>query len=276
MKPARFEYERASALDTCVSSLRSCDGFAKVLAGGQSLGPMMNLRLAQPDRLIDITGLTDLRRIELANDRLFVGALVTHAMIEDGALPDVSRGMMSAVAAGIGYRGVRNRGTVGGSIVHADPAADWPTALLVLGAGVHVQGVDGTRTVPIETFQLGPFTVALAPEEVVIGVDVAALSSSARWGYYKVCRKPGDFPTSIASLVTDPERDYARVALGATGGAPELLPIEPGQVDAWRKTPLSLADAVRLVAETEIDFDEHEAAIHALSLTRAVRAAFAP
>ena len=126
MKSAKFDYAKTKDLYEALTALSDEESYVKVLAGSQSLGPMMNLRLVQPDRLIDIRGLEPLRKIERREDHLFVGALVTHAEIEDGRLPNTTDGMMAHVARGIGYRAVRNRGTIGGSIVHADPAADPP------------------------------------------------------------------------------------------------------------------------------------------------------
>ena len=114
-------------------------GAAKIMAGGQSLGPMLNLRLVQPDLIIDITGLAELKHAERSGDELVIGACVTHGDIEDGRIPDVTRDAMRRVAGGIAYRAVRNRGTIGGSLSHADPAADWVSALPALGARIRLR-----------------------------------------------------------------------------------------------------------------------------------------
>jgi carbon-monoxide dehydrogenase medium subunit len=115
MKPAPFEYARPSTLADAIALLRREDHSVKLLAGGQSLGPMLNLRLAQPDLLVDITAVPDLRRVETEDDGLLIGACVTHADIEDGRVPDPTAGALPAVARTIAYRAVRNRGTIGGS-----------------------------------------------------------------------------------------------------------------------------------------------------------------
>ena len=147
MKPVNFDYERPRHLDEAIALLAGKARMTKVLAGGQSLGPMLNLRLVQPDLLVDITGLAELKRAEKTRDDLVLGACVTHADIEDGRVPDVTGGAMRVVAAGIAYRAVRNRGTIGGSLTHADPSADWVSALAALGAEAVVRGAGGTRNV---------------------------------------------------------------------------------------------------------------------------------
>ena len=139
MKPAPFDYARPSTLSDAIALLRS-EGSVKLLAGGQSLGPMLNLRLVQPDLLVDIAAVPELLRIETEGDGLLIGACVTHADIEDGRVPDPTGGALPAVAGAIAYRAVRNRGTIGGSLAHADPAADWPLALAALGADGRVLG----------------------------------------------------------------------------------------------------------------------------------------
>ncbi len=117
--------------------MAEADGSAKIIAGGQSLGPMLNLRLVAPDLLIDITGLSELKQAERDGDDLVIGACITHGDIEDGRIPDVTRGAMQRVACAIAYRAVRNRGTIGGSLSHADPAADWVSALRRAGRQRH-------------------------------------------------------------------------------------------------------------------------------------------
>ena len=206
MKPARFDYARAGDVAEAIRLLGSTDGFNKPLGGGMSLGPMMNLRLAQPDLVVEVRRLEALKAVAEEDGHLVVGAGITHAAIEDGKIPDTTNGMMRFVAGQIAYRAVRNRGTVGGSIAHADPAADWPTALRALGAEVAIDGPDGARTVPLSEFQLAAFTVALEPADIVTALRIPKLSPGARWGYYKICRKPGEFADSIGAVVHDPER----------------------------------------------------------------------
>ena len=270
MKPARFEYEKPSSLDACMCCLGDESGFAKALAGGQSLGPMMNLRLAQPDQLVDLDALKQLREVTLTGDGLFVGAMTTHSSIEDGLVPDVTLGMMQHVAGGIGYRGVRNRGTIGGSVVHADPAGDWPAALLALSASVHVSGPAGEARIELEAFQLGAFTVALEPAQVVLGVLVPCLSAQARWGYYKLSPKPGDFADTIGAFVLDPRREFCRLVLGANGDKPMLLAVAFSTAEAWLTEPLNRSQAREMIERLALRLDEDKLDLHAVALSRAV------
>lgn len=268
MKPAKFDYERASDVAAAVKLLQGADGFAKLIAGGQSLVPMMNLRLAQPDFLVDITRIEALRRLEKTGDALFIGALVKHAHIEDGKAPDTTNGYLRTIAGGIAYRAVRNRGTVGGSVVHADPSGDWPTAMLAAGATAHIAGPDGTRKVPLAEFFQGPYATAVGEHEVLEGLSVPVFSPQAKWGYYKVCRKPGEFADSIGAVVTDPARGYARVVLGATDGAPILLPALAEKAAAGQA--VSIEDAGKAIDAVQPGLDAFDRQIHATALSRAI------
>jgi carbon-monoxide dehydrogenase medium subunit len=275
MKPAKFDYEDAATVEQAVTLLGQADGFAKVLAGGQSLGPMMNLRLAQPDLLVNIRRVEELGHVEQSDGGLFVGAGVTHAAIEDGKLPDATNGFLPFVAGQIAYRAVRNRGTIGGSVAHADPSGDWPTALLVLGASAVVAGSGARRTIALEDFQLGAFTVALEPEEIVCGFEIPAFSGTARWGHYKVCRKPGEFADSIGTVVVDPDRGFARAVLGATDGAPLMLPAVAERLAASGADGFGVDEAKQALADAGATFEAYETQIHAVALSRAAKGAFA-
>ena len=220
MKPGRFDYARPTDLATAVALGSRDDVVVKFLAGGQSLGPMLNLRLIQPDLLVDITAIAELTRVEESADSITIGSCITHADIEDGRVADVTCGALRAVAAGIAYRAVRNRGTIGGSLVHADPSADWISALAALGASVVIRGAQQERSVPIEGFMAGVFETDLVGGELVSGIKIPRLSSAARWGYYKICRKTGEFAHAIGVYLQDPTRSVCRAVIGATGGKP--------------------------------------------------------
>lgn len=220
MKPVRFDYARPTDLAAAIALGRRDDVVVKIIAGGQSLGPMLNLRLIQPDLVVDITAIAELKRVEEAAESITIGSCVTHADIEDGRVPDVTRGALRAVAAEIAYRAVRNRGTIGGSIVHADPSADWISALVALGASVVIRSAQQERRVPMAKFMAGVFETALASGELVSGIQIPRLSSAARWGYYKTCRKTGEFAHAIGVYLRDPERSICRAVIGATGGKP--------------------------------------------------------
>ena len=269
MKPARFEYERATSLDDAARTLGGADGEFRVLAGGQSLGPMMNLRLAQPDRLVDISAVDGLDGVEERDGRVRIGARVTHARIEDGAVPGATGAYMRFVASGIAYRSVRNRGTVGGSLAHADPAADWPSALLAVGGEVVASGPGGERRMPLDGFQTGPFATGLGHDEILTAVDLARLDGP--WGYYKVCRKPGEFADAIGAVTAGPE---PRAVCGATGAAPFRVPAVEERLAGGARA-LSVADGRESLAPLAPGFDDYELQIHAVALSRAIGRAFA-
>jgi len=223
MKPVAFDHVRvASVADACAALLTKA-GDAKVVAGCQSLGPMLNLRLAQPHMLIDVTGIPELTRVSFENGALVIGACVTHADIEDGRVATDGAPMLPAIAGGIAYRAVRNRGTIGGSLCHADPAADWINALSALGADCVISNGTSERRVPVAQFMTSAFEVDLHPGELLTAVRVPRATSAARWGYYKVCRKPGEFALAIGAVLSDPDRGVFRAVIGATQGTPIVI-----------------------------------------------------
>lgn len=277
MKPAPFEYKRPGSLSDAVALLADQSRIVKPLAGGQSLVPMLNLRLASIDLAVDISRLSELRGISLDRQILRLGACVTHAEIEDAQPLSASMRLMRAVAGGIANRAIRNRGTVGGSVALADPATEWPSTLLALDAVAHLRGPAGVRSVPLSEFFLGAYTTALRQDELLEAITLPARSASFKAGFEKICRKAGEFASSLAFVAIDPSAGYARVVLGGTGGAPLVLE----RVGALAKTD-SATDAatVRAVAQEDFvasgrQFDEYERQIHSVSVARALKRAFA-
>ncbi len=224
MKPVAFEYFRASTVQQAVSRLYDENGGAKVIAGGQSLGPMLNLRLARPKTLVDIGRIAELKQIRSTPERLIIGAGVTHAEIEDGILSGQEPGLMQGVAAGIAYRAVRNRGTIGGSLSHADPAADWIVAMTALDAALEIQGRNDRRRVPLAAFFKSAFTTILQDDEVVVAIDAARLSPEARWAHRKLARKSGKFADASVVAISDRNRGFASVVVGRPDSAPISIP----------------------------------------------------
>jgi len=216
MKAPAFELARPAGLADAVSLLARPG--ASALAGGQSLGPMLNLRLARPALLVPIAHLAVLREVSEAVASVTIGACVTHAAIADGRVPDVGMNLLTRVAEGIAYRAVRTRGTIGGSLCHADPAADWVTVLTALGAEVLTTE---DRVLPLRDFMRSAFRTALNPGELLRAVRIPKLSPAARWGYVKACRKPGEFAHAMAAVLVD--RGVTRAVIGATGGTPIVL-----------------------------------------------------
>ncbi len=234
MKPAPFDLVRPDTLaDAAVALVRHGPG-ARLLAGGQSLGPMLNLRLARPSLLVAIAHLPELGAVEETAQAVTIGAGVTHAAISDGRTPDIGKNILARIAEGIAYRAVRNAGTIGGSLAHADPAADWLCTLTALGAEVLTLSADGGRTLGLAQLVSGAFRTSLQPGEILRAVRVPRPSAQARFGYYKACRKPGEFAHAMAAFLDDPGRGIRRAAIGAVGGPPVVLEGEravPAAVD---------------------------------------------
>ncbi|MDF1748551.1 MAG: FAD binding domain-containing protein [Alphaproteobacteria bacterium] len=223
MKPVPFEYEKPGSLSLAVSQLSATGVNGKIIAGGQSLGPMLNLRLARPEALIDIRQLDELSRVQSDEKTVTYGAAIRHVDFEDGLVEDATQGMMRHVAGGIAHRAVRNRGTIGGSLAHADPAADWVNTTIALNATFTVLGSTGRRTIAAADFFLGAFTTSLNDGEILEKITIPRLSDQAAWGYYKICRKKGEFAEAIGILVVDPARGFARAVLGAADAPPIVL-----------------------------------------------------
>jgi carbon-monoxide dehydrogenase medium subunit len=223
MKPVAFDYERPVTLDDASRLLAQKDILAKAVAGSQSLGPMLNLRLAQPDLLVDISAIPELRAVTETRDHLELGACVTHADIEDGRAPDPAKGLLRHVAGQIAYRAVRNRGTIGGSLAHADPAADWISVLSLLGAEATIASRDGRRRVAVADLMVSSFTTVLRPDELIRTVRIPRLSERASWGYWKFSQKAGEFAHAIAAVVHDPERSSFRAVMGAIETTPIVV-----------------------------------------------------
>jgi carbon-monoxide dehydrogenase medium subunit len=273
MKAAPFAYERPSNLNAALALMAKSDGAVKIMAGGQSLGPMLNLRLVQPDLIIDIAGLSELRHAERDGNDLLIGACITHADIEDGRIPDVTRGAMQRVASMIAYRAVRNRGTIGGSLSHADPSADWLSALAALGASLRLRSLAGVRHLTIAEFVTGALESAIKPGEIVEAVRVPAMASSARFGYVKSCRKTGEFAHAMSAVVIDPDAGAVRVVIGALETAPLMLD-QPAELfggtlngELGGKFDARVADVLLMKAGISNPVDRH---IHVSVLRRAI------
>jgi len=219
MKPAPFTLALPKTLPEAQDALRDPD--ARIIAGGQSLGAMLNLRLTQPARLVPIANLPELSGAAADATAVTIGATVTHAAIADGRTPDLEGAILAEVAGNIAYRAVRNRGTIGGSVCHADPAADWLTVLIALGASVVISSNNAPRALAVQDFITGAFRTALGPGDILHSIRIPRPSPTARWGYIKACRKPGEFAHAMAAVLIDGET--RRLVIGATGGKPVLL-----------------------------------------------------
>jgi carbon-monoxide dehydrogenase medium subunit len=222
MKPRPFTYARPKSLGEAVELLSQSG--ARALAGGQSLVPMLNLRLAPVECLVDLGALAELRDIRDGGGSILYGAMTTHAAFEDGEVPDKSNGLMPFIAGQFAFRAVRNRGTIGGALALADPAADWITAAVAVEARLHLIGAAGRRIVAAEEFVLGPYLTALGEGELIEWVEVPKRPASERWGHVKVAMKVGEYAESMAIGLMDRKSGRARLVLGAADGAPIIFP----------------------------------------------------
>jgi len=223
VKAAAFEYQRPGTIEEAIKLLGEPGVFVKPVAGSQSLGPMLNLRIAQPDRLVDITSIAELKTVSDKPKFVDIGACVTHADIEDGRIADPSGGLLKYVANKIAYRAVRNRGTIGGSLAHSDSAADWVSALPLLGAQVVLISESGERVTPVKSLMVSSFVTALERGEIIRAIRVPKSSPAARWGFTKFNRKAGEFAHAIAGLFHDPEAGVFRVVIGAIETVPIVI-----------------------------------------------------
>ena len=208
MKSPQFEYVRPGSLDQALAILAEHGDEAKVIAGGQSLVPTMNMRLAAPSLLVDLNHVPGLTGTELRGKWLRIGALTRHA--EMARSPEVARHapLLARAAPYIAHAAIRNRGTFGGSLATADPASEWPACCLTLGARIHLASRDGTRVVPAEEFFEGVYQTAIEPHELITHVEVPAATDSMLYGFDELTRRKGDY--AIVGLA-------AQARLGAKG-----------------------------------------------------------
>ncbi|QEN86024.1 carbon monoxide dehydrogenase [Labrys sp. KNU-23] len=277
MKPVNFDYARPKDIAGAISLISDQGRSVKIMAGGQSLGPMLNMRLVQPDLVVDITGISELKAVNDHSENVVVGACVTHADFEDLRVPDVTHGALASVANGIAYRAVRNRGTIGGSLTHADPSADWISILSTIGASVTVAGASATRTISVEDYMLGALEADLRPGEILVSVSIPKLGKGARWGYYKSCRKTGEFAHAIGAFLHDPDRGVSRAVIGATESKPIVVAqastfIGDGRGSAPGKA--FDAGAVAQLLEASGMIDQIDRQTHIVALRRAIERAY--
>ena len=275
MKAAAVDYVRARSLEEALDLLATPGVESLVMAGGQSLVAMMNLRIAAPERVIDIARLRELGEVVEDDDAVTFGACVTHAAIEDGRFADPSRGLMAKAAQTLAYRAIRTRGTLGGSLALADPAAEWPVVLAALGAQAVLRGRGGQRRVPCGDFVTGIFETRLADDEIVEAVRIPKLSGEARWGYVKLARKAGEFALALAVAVVDPVREYRAVVLGAAEGAPLPLGETSRLLGEGRceRTAARAAIAADLDAAATRHIAPFRRGLHAVAALRAIEEA---
>jgi carbon-monoxide dehydrogenase medium subunit len=252
MFPATFEYARPSTLDEAVRMLQAGHGEAKILAGGHSLLPLMKLRLAQPDRLIDIGRLKDLAYIRREDGHVAIGALATHHTLETSGGLRQHAPVIAEAAALIGDMQVRNRGTIGGSLAHADPAADLPAVMLALGAQFVVQGPTGRRTIAADDFFVDLLTTSLKGDEILVELRVPARAPGTGAAYLKFEQPASGYAIVGAAAVVRLQGDSiadARVAISGVSNRPYRARAVESAVMGRAATTETLADAAKHAAE---------------------------
>src|SRR5947209_9271712 len=207
MKPPRFQYCAPDMLDEALALLDQCKEEAKVLAGGQSLIPLLNMRLAGPAYIIDINHVSELSYIEAEDGYLAIGATVRQRQVERSSLAQAQHPMLIEVIQHIGHMQIRNRGTVVGSIAHADPAAELPALLTCLNGEVLVQNTHGERVIKAEDFFLGYLTTALEPGEMLTEVRFPWIAPQSGWAFMEFARRAGDYALVGAAAVLTPTLD---------------------------------------------------------------------
>lgn len=219
MYPSRFQYESPSTLEEAIALLTKWDGEAKVIAGGQSLIPMMKLRFAAPKMLVDINNIPGLDfHHQAENGSFLIGALCRHVDLERSTTLPLYQPTLAATAPLVADPIVRSRGTFVGSICHADPQGDWASAMVALDGKVWAQGPNGRRSIPVKEFVTGPFQTVLASNEIAVGAEVPASIGTRAGGYLKLERRIGDFATAGVAVSVEHDGDtILRAGIGLTG-----------------------------------------------------------
>ena len=243
MKPAPFDYVRADALGEALDALHEAGDEARVISGGQSLVPMLNMRLARPSVLVDITRVSELKRIEQRKGQVFVGAAVRQVELEHwaplaGLLP-----MIAAMMPWIGHAQTRSRGTVCGSLAHADPSAELPLALLALGGEVHLRNRRKKRVLPASAFFMGMMATAVEPGEMIEAVAFPTHPMGTGTAFREIARRHGDFAIVACAAIARPDGTN-RLAVGGVADTPQAIdlpdPSDDGFEDALNEFAWSL------------------------------------
>jgi len=268
-----FDYTRASSLDDAIAKLKNAGGAGKLIAGGHSLVPLMKLRLSEPGVLIDIARIPGLAGIRQVGDRIEIGAGTVHHDVAASSLLRDACPMLAEAAASIGDQQVRNRGTLGGSLAHADPAADYPAVMLALDADVHIKGASGTRVAKARTFFRGLFNVNLGAEEILTAVQFTPIKSAA---YAKLHQRASHFAiVGVAAALEISGGTIQAARVGITGATPSArrLPAVETRLTGAKATAETIAAAAE---HAGADLEDVNSDLHASDeYRRAMAAVFA-
>ncbi|MEZ0360644.1 MAG: xanthine dehydrogenase family protein subunit M [Hydrogenobacter sp.] len=282
MIPAPFEYYRAKTVEEALELIKKFGDEAKVLAGGQSLIPMLKLRFARYSKIIDIGRLQELKYIRQDGDIVRIGGLTTHREVEKSQLVKDKVPVLSLCASEIADVQVRNMGTIAGSLSHADPSADYPPTMLALGATLVAKGAKGSREIPVDNFFVGTFTTALEPDELLVEVKVPVMKNNERAYYMKIGHPATGFAIvncAVKLSLNNGRIDSARVALGGFVTVPyrdskveEFLTGKEANLDTIKKASELVGEGQDIIGDYYADADYRRSLAKAL-FVRVVRTA---
>jgi CO/xanthine dehydrogenase FAD-binding subunit len=250
MKPAAFDYVAPNSLEAAVEALAATNGDGKVMAGGQSLMPLLNFRMTRPSTIIDLTHIAGLSFIELRDNAVAIGALTRHAELEFSKLVAARLPVMAAAMPHVAHLAIRNQGTIGGSLSHADPAAELPMLAVFYEATIKVQGTGGRREIPAEEFFVSALTNCLEPDEIVFEIDFPILTSHTSWAFEEVARRFGDFALAciaVSIALLDGRVSDARVAVMGVADTPLRLRQAEDALRGVQVGPGSAAEFAKIV-----------------------------
>lgn len=274
MKPAAFKYIRAGSLDEALAAMAAHGGDAKALAGGQSLVPAMNFRIAQPAVLVDLNRIRALDHLDATAGGLRVGAMTRHRTLERSALVRKAAPLVADAMPYVAHAPIRTRGTLGGSLAHADPAAELPAVMLALDARIEVRNQSGERTIAAADFFTGLFATALQPHELVTAVTIPPRPAGEGWAFDEVSRRHGDFALAgVAVVLTCDDRgtvSSARIALLSVHERAVLAETATRTLIGERPTPQAIDAAADAAARRDADpaADIHASSAYRRHLTR--------
>ncbi len=273
MKPSAFEYHNPQSVQEAVELLDRYGDEAKIIAGGQSLVPMMNFRLARPEILIDINGIKELEYIKTEGDELVIGALTRESDIEKSALVIEQFPFLAKAISYIGHSAIRNRGTIGGSLVHADPSAELPTALCALNGKLKVVGSSGEKILEPEEFFLTYLTTSLEPSDLLTEVRIPALPENTGWSFSELSRRSGDFAIVAVGILLFSEAPgvcrEARIAMGGVAPTPVRAQAAEALLAGKKLSEKLIAKAAQQAAEeTDTEPDYHASAEYRMDMAR--------
>ncbi len=265
MKPAPFEYVAPSSIQDALFHLLSAGGEAKILAGGQSLVPAMNFRLARPALLVDINEVTDLQGVRVSEQgEISIGALVRHGELENNNLPRPTGAILAEMARWVGHAPVRTRGTIGGSLAHADPAAEWGVMAVTLEGAIDVVGPGGSRRVDASDFFRSVFVTDLETDELVTRINLPPLGANVRFGFCEFSRRAGDFALVAVLAVVDVSSDGSIANAGIGLGGVGATPLRAREAEALLLGSTSRDDGLlRAAADAAAEGTDPPADIHA-------------